>query len=100
MIARIWHGIVPEAKADAYYVYMDKTGFTNYRKTPGFIDLKVLRNTHDGLTHYLILTFWESFEAIERFTGKDYTKAQYYPEDKEFLIEFEEFVNHYEVANP
>lgn len=99
MIARIWHGIVPEAKADAYFDYMDGTGFTNYKKTPGFIDLKVLRSNKEGLTHYLILTFWESYEAIRKFAGDDYTKAQYYPEDKEFLIEFEELVNHYEVAN-
>jgi len=99
MIARMWHGIVPEQKADPYHEYMDQTGFADYYKTPGFIDLKVLRNTQDGLTHYHILTFWEDYEAIRRFAGDDYTKAQYYPMDKEYLIELEELVSHYEVMN-
>lgn len=98
MIARIWHGVVPESKADAYYNYMDETGFADYKKTPGFIDLKILRETRDGHSHYLILTFWESYDAIKKFAGENYTKAQYYPEDKEFLLEFEEFVRHYEVV--
>ena len=40
---------------------------------------------------------WDSFEAIRRFAGEDYEKAHYYPEDREFLIELEPFVDHYEV---
>jgi len=35
--------------------------------------------------------------AIRRFAGEDYEKAHYYPEDRDFLVELEPFVDHYEV---
>jgi len=40
---------------------------------------------------------WESIDAIRRFAGDDYEKAHYYPEDRDFLIELEPFVEHYDV---
>jgi hypothetical protein len=35
--------------------------------------------------------------AIEKFAGPEPEQARYYPEDKEFLLEFEPTVTHYEV---
>ena len=35
--------------------------------------------------------------AIRRFAGEDYEKAHYHPEDRDFLVELEPFVDHYEV---
>jgi heme-degrading monooxygenase HmoA len=46
----------------------------------------------------LILTLWESRAAIEAFAGADIEKAKYYAEDKDFLLEFEPTVTHYEVS--
>jgi hypothetical protein len=36
--------------------------------------------------------------AIRGFAGDDVEIAKYYPEDKEFLLEFEPHVVHYEVV--
>ena len=36
-------------------------------------------------------------EVIKNFAGENFEKAKYYPEDKIFLLEFEENVTHYEV---
>jgi len=97
MIARLWHGRVPAEKGDAYYEYMAKTGFADYRESPGMLDLKILRSDHDGETHFLLVTFWDNFGSIEKFAGKNYRRARYYPEDKNYLLELEEDVQHYEV---
>ncbi len=35
MIARIWHGVTPAVKADAYTDYLHNTGLPDYRATPG-----------------------------------------------------------------
>jgi len=40
---------------------------------------------------------WESIAAIKQFAGDDYEKARYYPEDKDFLLELEPAVSHYEI---
>jgi hypothetical protein len=39
-----------------------------------------------------------SEEAIRTFAGREALKAKYYPEDKEFLLEFEPEVQHFTVV--
>ena len=46
----------------------------------------------------LLLTLWESEEAIRRFAGEDIGRAVFYPQDESFLIETEDRVSHFEVA--
>ena len=59
--------------------------------------MHVLRRTDQGVTHFLLLTYWESVDAIKAFAGEDYTVARYYPEDDDYLLEREPSVTHYEV---
>lgn len=100
MIARTWHGRVPADKADTYYAYLRRTGLSDYAKTPGNRGVHVLRRTEGAVTHFLLLTFWDSLDAIRAFAGADYERARYYGEDDEFLLEREPFVSHYEVLDP
>jgi heme-degrading monooxygenase HmoA len=98
MIARIWHGVTPKSKADEYVEFLNKTGVKDYRATEGNLGTYVLRRIDGEQAHFLTLTFWDSVEAIKKFAGKEYEKARYYPEDKDYLLEFEEKVMHYEVV--
>ena len=97
MIARIWHGIVPESKSDSYLKYMKKTGIADYRTAEGNRDVFIFRRKEAGKTHYLLLTLWDSTESIRKFAGENIEKARYYPEDKTYLLELETYVTHYEV---
>jgi heme-degrading monooxygenase HmoA len=97
LIARIWHGSTPIERADAYAAYLERTGVRDCRATPGNRGVDVLRRIRNGRAEFTFISFWESLEAIRRFAGKDYEKARYYPEDHDFLIELEPFVEHYEV---
>lgn len=49
-------------------------------------------------THFYTFTLWESLEAIRKFAGSPVEKAKYYPEDREFLLEFEPNVTHWDVT--
>lgn len=98
MIARLWHGRVPAAKADAYLEYLRRTGLPDYQATPGNRGVLVFRRTEGEVTHFVLTTLWDSVEAIQRFAGDDWTYARYYPEDDDYLLEREMFVMHYEVA--
>ena len=100
MIGRTWHGRVPTDKSEAYYAYLLRTGLTDYAATPGNRGVHVLRRTEGGVTHFLLLTFRDSLDAIKAFAGPDYARARYYPEDDEYLLEREPFVVHYEVLEP
>jgi heme-degrading monooxygenase HmoA len=97
MIARTWHGITDASKADLYVDYLNKTGIPEYRLTPGNLGVYMLRRIEGNKAHFLLLTLWESEEAVKRFAGPDMEKAKYYPEDERYLLELEPNVTHYEV---
>jgi heme-degrading monooxygenase HmoA len=97
MIARIWHGVTPAAKADEYLKFLNVSGVPDYQRTPGNRGVYVLRRLEGDRAHFLTLTFWDSLKAIEGFAGEDVENARYYPEDKDFLLEFEPKVMHYDV---
>jgi heme-degrading monooxygenase HmoA len=98
MIARIWRGITPESKADAYLDYLHATGLKEYRETPGNRGVTVLRRIADGRAEFVLISLWDSMEAIRAFAGDDVERAVYYPEDTQYLLELEPHVTHYEVA--
>jgi heme-degrading monooxygenase HmoA len=98
MIVRMWHGRVPTAKAAAYREFTNGRAIPDYRSVPGNLSVHVLERAEGEVTHFVTLTFWESLEAIRAFAGADLEKAKYYPEDAEFLLEYEPRVVHYEVV--
>ena len=97
MIVRFWHGVTPAEKADKYHGYLDRTGVPDYRATEGNRGVYVLRRIEGDRAHFLTVSFWESMEAIKAFAGPEPERAKYYPEDEEFLLDFEPTVEHYEV---
>lgn len=98
MIARVWRGATPKKKSDRYLAYLEETGVKECEATPGNCGVYVLRRVDEGRAEFLFISLWESFEAIKSFAGSDIDKAVYFPEDREFLLEMEPHVRHYEVA--
>lgn len=97
MIARLWHGVTLAEKTMEYLAFLQTRAVPDYRATPGNLSVHILHRTTGALTHYLIVTHWESPQAIETFAGADIERAKYYREDVDFLLEFEPTVQHYEV---
>ena len=98
MISRMWHGTVPTTKAKAYREFLNKHAIPDYQAVKGNISVHILERIEGDVTHFMTLTFWESMEAVKGFTGEEVEAAQYYEEDKDFLLEFEPWVEHYEVV--
>ena len=98
MIARTWHGITEVSKADEYLDYLNKTGVAQYRATQGNLGVYVLRRIEGNKVHFLLLTLWESKDAIKRLAGSNIEKAKYYRKDEQFLLELEPMVTHYDVV--
>jgi heme-degrading monooxygenase HmoA len=99
MIARIWKGRTPSARAEEYAEYLQKTGLQESRSTNGNQGVYILRCLEGNEAEFLFLSLWDSIASIKRFAGEDYEKARYYPEDKNFLLELEPKVRHYEVLD-
>jgi heme-degrading monooxygenase HmoA len=98
MIARIWHGRTLTAKADEYQKYLNASGVAKILKTDGNHGVEVLRKADGPRTDFIVISYWESIDAVRRFAGADYEKAVVLERDREFLIEVEPNVLHYEVV--
>lgn len=98
MIARLWHGRVPTGKAEAYREFTNGRAIPDYRSVPGNLAVYVLERQEGEITHFMTLTFWKDLDAIHQFAGEDVARAKYYPEDQDFLLEFEPTVVHYDVV--
>jgi heme-degrading monooxygenase HmoA len=96
MIARIWHGRTTAAKSDEYLNFMRTVAILDYRSTPGNKGAYALRRIEGETAHFLMVTFWESEDAVRAFAGDDISVAKYYDFDKNFLLELESASTHYE----
>jgi heme-degrading monooxygenase HmoA len=98
MIVRMWHGKVPTSKAEAYRKFVNERAIPDYQSVDGNISVHILKRQEGDITHFITLTFWKDLDSIKAFAGEDVETAKYYPEDKDFLLEFELKALHYEVV--
>ena len=96
MITRIWHGRTTATNSDQYLNLMRTVAIPDYRTTPGNKGAYALRRVEGDTAHFLMITFWESEDAVRAFAGDDISVAKYYDFDKKFLIELEPASTHYE----
>jgi heme-degrading monooxygenase HmoA len=98
MIARIWRGITLKDKADDYLAYLHETGLRDYAKTPGNRGVTILRRNQGEHCEVMLISLWESMDAVRAFAGENPDRSVYYPEDEHFLLQMEPLVRHYDVA--
>jgi len=98
MIVRMWHGRVLTGKAQAYREFVVQRAIPDYRSVAGNLSVHILQRTEGDVTHFMTVTFWKDLASIQGFAGEDLERAKYYPEDSDFLLEFEPRVVHYEVV--
>ena len=97
MIARTWHGAVPIAKSEKYLELMRNVAIPDYKRTPGNRGAYVLHREEGDVVHFVMLTYWDSLEAVSGFAGRDVSVAKYYDFDVDYLIELEPTVQHHQV---
>jgi heme-degrading monooxygenase HmoA len=84
-IARIWRGRTRREVADEYEAYNYEAGIKPLiEKAMG---VQTLREDRADETEFITISYWESVEAMSRFTGGDPTRIHHLDRDPEFLIE-------------
>ncbi len=89
-IARIWRGRTTRERADEYEAYNYEVGIKPLIEKA----LGVQSFLEDGKyeSEFMTISYWESVEAMARFTGSDPNKIHHLSRDPEFLIELPESV--------
>ncbi len=87
MIVRTWAGRTACEDGDAYERFMIERAAPDYGSVDGLKNLYFTRRDDGDVAHFLLVTIWESMDAVRAFAGADPSKAKYYPEDDRYLLE-------------
>ena len=98
MIARHWRGLAKADRADAYVAHLRQETFPAIRKLPGFKSASILRRDVPEGVEFLIVTTWESLEAIRAFAGANIEAAVVPEKAQEMMLDYDRFVRHYDVV--
>jgi heme-degrading monooxygenase HmoA len=97
MIVRLWHGRTKSEDAEQYEQFMKVRAAPDYGAVEGLLNVYFTRREEGSETHFLLITIWDSIEAVRRFAGEHPERAKYYAEDDGFLLEKEKNVALYDV---
>jgi heme-degrading monooxygenase HmoA len=98
VVARHWRGWTSAADADRYVEYLNETGVRELCGTAGNRSVQVWRRLNGGRAEFVVVSLWESREAIRAFAGEDIEVARFYPDDERYLVDREETCTHYDVV--
>jgi heme-degrading monooxygenase HmoA len=99
MISRHWRGITKRGEAENYLAHLRQHTFPQLERIDGFRGASILKREVTKGTEFLIVTKWESSEAIRRFAGASLNSAVVPPEAQAMMIEYDKEVVHYEVVD-
>jgi len=75
MIARTWRGATKAKDGEAYLEYLHRTGLAEYKKTEGNRGVLALRRIVNDRAEFLLVSLWESEDAIRKFAGDEIDRA-------------------------
>jgi heme-degrading monooxygenase HmoA len=101
VIARRWRGRAGgPANTDAYVAHFERAVRPRLDASDGFVDATVERVEQDGgRTEIVVVTRWESLDAIRAFAGDDIEAAVVEPEARAVLDDFDARVRHIELRD-
>jgi heme-degrading monooxygenase HmoA len=97
MILREWRGRASQANPDAYPTHFRSNVLPELYDIPGFLGACLSQRQLDSTIEFLVLTRWQSLEAIRRFAGNDIARSIVEPGAVTALVEYDATVQHYEV---
>ena len=98
IISRHWRGVAKLEEADNYIHHLRSDTFPKLARVDGFIKASILRRPIGEGMEFLIVTTWQSIEAIRKFAGESASTAVVPPSVRAIMVEYDKEVAHYEVV--
>jgi heme-degrading monooxygenase HmoA len=99
MVVRSWRGVAKRDQADAYVRHLQNDTFPLLARIPGFVTAAIWHRDVPIGVEFVIVTHWESIDAIRRFAGEPVDTAVVPPEVRAMMLTCDERVAHYEVVD-
>ncbi len=98
MIARSWTAEATPSRAEEYILHFRRKVLPVIASIEGHRGAYVLKRSLGEGVEVVIITLWESMDAVRKFTGEDPDVAVVTGEARAILSRFDQHVAHYEVA--
>jgi uncharacterized protein YciI/heme-degrading monooxygenase HmoA len=98
LILRMWRARSTVDKSGEYVQHATKKVFPTLRAIEGHRGAYLLRRAVDDAIELVVLTLWESMEAVRKFAGREPEKAVVEPEARAALTSFDDSVAHFEIV--
>lgn len=99
MIARHWKGIAKREQAENYIEHLQHDTFRKLANIDGFLYAAILQREVSQGIEFLIVTHWQNMQAVQEFAGQDAQVAVVPQNVQEMMVEYDQEVMHYEIAN-
>lgn len=98
MIARIWRGSALLEKAEEYEKHFEMSVLLELRQIDGFRGVYLMRRDSSEVVEFVVVTLWESMDAIRKFAGENAEVAVVAPAAGPLFQEYDSTVKHLEVV--
>jgi heme-degrading monooxygenase HmoA len=98
MISRQWRGLAKRERAAEYVEHLRRDTFPQLASIAGFVDASILRRTLEGGVEFLVVTRWQSLNAIGKFAGADAELAVVPENVQQMMLDYDRRVAHYEIV--
>jgi quinol monooxygenase YgiN len=94
LIVRIFRARVHARKEDEFQRFVLETGVPMTKAAEGCTHITVGRSQWSAQPEFVVVTHWDSVEALEAFAGPNWQEAVVLPEEEHMLDQV--FCDHYE----
>ncbi|MGH8189207.1 MAG: antibiotic biosynthesis monooxygenase, partial [Steroidobacteraceae bacterium] len=98
MISRHWRGLCRRERVDEYVEHLRSETFPALERISGFVSASILRRAAPTGVEFLIVTQWQSLEAIRAFAGAAAETAVVPAKVQQMMIDYDREARHYEVC--
>lgn len=99
LILRMWKGRTTPEKSRDYVEHVTGKVFPALQAIDGHRGAYLLRRSVDDEVEFVVLTLWESMDAVRKFAGPKPENAVVEPEARGALTDFDELVAHFDVIH-
>ena len=98
MISRQWKGIAKSSEAQRYTDHLRNDTFPKLANIHGFIHATILQRTVPEGEEFLIVTVWQSLDAIRQFAGDNAETAVVPEVVQAMMVDYDKTVRHYAIV--
>jgi heme-degrading monooxygenase HmoA len=98
MIERVWSGRTTHDGAATYAEHFRRVVVPELVAIPGYRGARLLEREQDGGIEVVVVTRWQSLDAIRTFTGDELDRAVVHEEAAALFADYDHKVKHFDVV--